>query len=63
MQLLHAHAALTLAVAFVVFVVLALLGVHVLLAIGIGLVAGWLLIYGVFNDAAGRLEHWMTTMR
>lgn len=63
MQLFSAHASLTFATAFVVFVVLVFVGVPVLLAIVLGLVAGWLLIYGVFHKAADRLEHWMTTMR
>lgn len=63
MQLLSAHAALSLFVGVLVALPLIALGLHPIAALIIGALAGWALVHTVLKDLADRAERWLTTMR
>ena len=63
MQLFHAHTLIGLLVAIIVFLVLLAVGLHPLLALLVGGLAGPTLTHTLLKGVADRLEHWMTTKK
>lgn len=63
MQLLSAHSALALLIAFVVFLALVAFSVPTLLAVLVAGLAGWGLVHTVLKSFADRAERWLTTPR
>ena len=63
MQLFSGQTTVALFVITSIFLILLAVGLHPVLALGVGVIAGWLLAYTLLSTVGDRLEHWLRTYK
>lgn len=63
MQLFSGQTTVALFVITSIFLILLAVGLHPVPALGVGVIAGWLLAYTLLSTVGDRLEHWLRTYK